>query len=380
MVINMKKKASKGVFGQICAAATYFIIGIFMGYAFQQMAKNNGESLPITDLKFIIVFLAVFFIQIILHETGHLLFGLLTGYRFVSFRVGLINLIKQNGKFKIKKYSLANTIGQCLLVPPEPVNGKYPYVLYNLGGVIMNIISSVVFLEIYIAIKDKNSFTAIFFISLAIFGFLTALTNGIPMNIGLIANDGKNTLSLGKNAEALKALRIQLIINEKTLNGTRLKDMPEEMFEIPSEEGMQNNIIAATAVFRENRMMDGLNFSEAAEYIDKLLDSDAAILDLYKNLLIADRICCELLSDGDNERIKAYMTKNFNRFMKQMKNLPSVIRTQYAVALLYENDKEKADKILKIFEKTEKTYPYIADIESERDIVNQIKAKSEQKT
>ena len=362
MVINMKKKASKGVFGQICAAVTYFIIGIFMGYAFQQMAKNNGESLPITELKFIIVFLAVFFIQIILHEAGHLLFGLLTGYRFVSFRVGIINLIKQNGKFKIKKYSLANAIGQCLLVPPEPVNGKYPYVLYNLGGVIMNIISSVVFLEIYIAIKDKNSFTALFFISLVILGFLTALTNGIPMNIGLIANDGKNTLSLGKNTEALKALRIQLIINEETLNGTRLKDMPEEMFEIPSEEGMQNNIIVATAVFRENRMMDGLNFSEAAEYIDKLLDSDAAILGLYKNLLIADRICCELLSDGDNERIKAYMTKNFNRSMKQMKNLPSMIRTQYAVALLYENDKEKADKILKIFEKTEKTYPYIADI------------------
>ena len=36
----------------------------------------------------IVLLLAAFYLQLILHEGGHLVCGLLTGYRFVSFRIG----------------------------------------------------------------------------------------------------------------------------------------------------------------------------------------------------------------------------------------------------------------------------------------------------
>jgi hypothetical protein len=39
---------------------------------------------PLLGLLF---FFASFFVQIILHEAGHLVFGGLSGYRFVSFRI-----------------------------------------------------------------------------------------------------------------------------------------------------------------------------------------------------------------------------------------------------------------------------------------------------
>ncbi len=75
-----------------------------------------------------IMYLAIF-LQIILHEAGHLLFGLLTGYRFSSFRIGSFMWILQDGKIRFKRFSLAGTGGQCLLLPPPMVDGKMPYVL-----------------------------------------------------------------------------------------------------------------------------------------------------------------------------------------------------------------------------------------------------------
>ena len=40
---------------------------------------------------------------IIIHEAGHLVFGLLSGYKYLLFRVGSLTLIKRNNKFEFKK-------------------------------------------------------------------------------------------------------------------------------------------------------------------------------------------------------------------------------------------------------------------------------------
>ena len=70
--------------------------------------------------------LGAFLLQLILHEAGHLLFGLATGYRFASFRVGNLIWIKTDGGLRRGTYRLAGTAGQCLLFPPEPKEGNSP--------------------------------------------------------------------------------------------------------------------------------------------------------------------------------------------------------------------------------------------------------------
>ena len=52
-----------------------------------------------------------------------------------------------------------------------------------------------------------------------------------------------------------------------------------------------------------------------------------------------------------------------------MKDNPSILRTQYALALLYKNDKAKAETIKAQFEKRAKTYPYPHEIDSERELM-----------
>ena len=57
--------------------------------------------------------------------------------------------------------------------------------------------------------------------------------------------------------------------------------------------------------------------------------------------------------------------KKFSKFI-------SVIRFNYAYYLLYENDTEKAEKQLILFEKAAKTYPHESELISERELLKYI--------
>ena len=63
-------------------------VGAVVGYS---VGKIAGDSLSRVDKPNIILLLITgvlfFILQIVVHEAGHLFFGLLSGYRFISFRV-----------------------------------------------------------------------------------------------------------------------------------------------------------------------------------------------------------------------------------------------------------------------------------------------------
>ena len=52
-----------------------------------------------------------------------------------------------------------------------------------------------------------------------------------------------------------------------------------------------------------------------------------------------------------------------------MRSLPSVLRTEYALALLLEKDQAKAEKIMAQFDVQTKSYPYPCEVEGERELM-----------
>lgn len=378
--MSKNTKSIKIQWQQYLAVIFFMMIGAVCGFLIAEYAitevmaeKTTGEAL-ISGIFLLVGMYLSMFLQIVLHEAGHLLFGLLSGYQFASFRIGRFTWIKIDGKLRFKKYSLAGTGGQCLMCPPELVDGKMPVMLYNLGGSLNNIIVSLICIGLYFLPGVKAPFS-VFLLMTAVIGVAFALMNGIPMRMGGVDNDGYNAFSLGKNRDALRAFWIQLKIQEQVTQGVRLKDMPEEWFELPSEEGMQNSLIAALAVFSCNRLMDGHHFAEAQAQMQRLLSEKNAIVGLYRNLLICDCLFCELLGENRSEKVEKWMDKQQKKFMKSMKNFLSVLRTEYAYALLAGKDEVKAKKIRKKFEACARTYPYSADIEGERELIEIAKEK-----
>ena len=85
--------------------------------------------------------------------------------------------------------------------------------------------------------------------------------------------------------------------------------------------------------------------------------------------MICDAAYCELIGQNRPEKLTDFLSKEQKQFMKAMKTFPTVLRTEYAYALLGEKDAQKAEKIQMQFEKMAKKYPYPGDVQSERELM-----------
>lgn len=367
----MKKIKEK--IGRFLILALFFAFGAGIGWlAADYAADASGTGSSMGEVLFQVAgaLIAVYvwiYAQIIIHEAGHLVFGLLTGYRFSSFRIGSFMWVKREGRIRFARYSLAGTGGQCLLSPPDMQDGRFPYVLYHMGGSLMNLLSAV--LAGGLAALCRGMGAGKLFTAGAAIGAVYAAMNGIPMRLGTIDNDGYNAYSTGKNPRALRANWIQLKVNEQIAAGVRLKDMPEEWFVVPTDEEMKNGMAAVIGVFACNRLMDEKRFAEADRGMERLLSMDTGIVGVHRSLMKGDQIFCELLGEGRKERIDKLRDKEQRKVAKAMKKFPSVLRTEYAYALLAEKNGDKARKIRDEFEKIAQKYPYPCDIESERELM-----------
>lgn len=371
----MKKKQKKKVQWLQWIVMGFFMLigavcGVLMVSFVEQRGTENGsvlEDLIPLGVLFVGMYVGIF-LQLIIHEAGHLVFGLKSRYQFSSFRIGSFMWLKENNKIVCRRLSLAGTGGQCLMVPPQMQDGKIPVIMYNLGGCIMNLVASAVFLIIYFLIP-KGTVISLFCLMMVLIGVVIALMNGIPLRLGTVDNDGYNALSLGKNPDAMQAFWLQLKVNEQIAKGIRLKDMPDEWFVVPDDEAMQNSMVATQGVFATNRLMDQQRFEDADRLIAHLLEIDSGIIGLHRNLMICDRMYCELIHDNRKEILEEMLTREQIKFMKAMKKFPSVVRTEYAYALLALKDTAKVNAARELFEKVAKTYPYPSDVQSERELI-----------
>lgn len=336
----------------VLVCGLYVAMGAVCGF----LTANAEISLPVC-----LILLAVsFYAQLIVHEAGHLAFGLLTGYRFSSFRIMQFIWVYDGKSVRRGRYKLAGTGGQCLMGPPDLKDGKMPVVLMNLGGALMNLIVSALFVGLYLLFDSGALLLP------AVTGLVQALTNGIPMRLGQVDNDGYNALMLRRDRQAVRAFWVQLKISECTAQGMRIRDMPSEWFEMPDREGRKNNLVAALAVFACNRMMDLHDFESAEQTMSRLLCDGSNLAGMYRGLMNVDRIYCRLLR---GESTDSLMTKEQKKLMKAMKDFPSVIRSDYAFALLAERDAGKTEKAKKRFEECAAQYPYPGDLETERELM-----------
>lgn len=363
--------AAKKNFGQAVTTIIGLAVGIGCAEVVDLFGGFGATSVYTALLEIAVGLLLGFFLSIAAHEAGHLVFGLMTGYGFVSYRVGSLTIVRSDSKLKIRRMKLAGTGGQCLMSPPEMKDGKYPFVLYQLGGAIFNLVFSAVFISVAVAVSGPQALRVIL-ADIGLINLATALTNGIPLRLGAVDNDGRNALSLGKNSAALAAMHTQLSIAAAGAKGQRLRDMPEEWFTMPDEKDMDNTLVATIAVFRANRIMDSGDISGAEPLIRSLVGNQA-VIGLHRQLLACDLACADYLSGKKDEAERLLSASETVKIMQSMPDFPSVIRTRYFEALFGDfgpkDKRPEPEKLRERLEKIAKTYPNPADIESELELM-----------
>ncbi|MFW7359655.1 hypothetical protein [Vagococcus fluvialis] len=133
----------------------FMVVGGFLGI-FIGMMTDGGNITPIDLLLVATYFILSIVLHIIIHEAGHLVMGLLTGYTFLSFRIFSWVLVKQHNKIKLTKQKIPGTLGQCLLIPPE--REEFIYKLYLLGGVLFNFLASLLMISLISVFPVFTSF------------------------------------------------------------------------------------------------------------------------------------------------------------------------------------------------------------------------------
>lgn len=165
-------------------------------------------------------------ITVLIHETGHLIFGLLTGYRPISFKILWIVVEDKDPGIRLRIKAI-RPIGQCLMYPKKA--DAFPDKMI-LGGSLFNLIFGMMFLIIGMTVSGM--------VLKIIMLYLTSL--GIAIGIynlffGSAYSDGKTLLEIKRNKEAGVAYNNLLMIYRYLYIGRSYADMPESLFAVEQE-------------------------------------------------------------------------------------------------------------------------------------------------
>lgn len=345
-----------------------YLCGGALGAVFAFIVMSEAHSVLGFAVGFCSLILS-FFLHVILHEGGHLVAGLASGYKFVSFRIGSIMWIKTKGRIYRKNFSIPGTGGQCLLEPPDIVDGKYPALLYNLGGGLSNLFFAAVAAAAAFALGTV--YAKVILLPFALVGLYLAVSNLLPLKVGGIANDGYNIKTFRRDGDSARAFWIQMKVNKLQSDGDRLRDMPEEYFALADSEEKGNPLIDAVKMFNFQKKIDEKDFAGARATGEKLL-AERGLLDLYKNMICVELLFLELIAEARPEAVERLYTPALKQYLKLVKGYPSTHRLRYAYAVRYAHDDEMAQKAKMDFDRVLKAYPMPGEIQMERELMEEI--------
>ena len=317
----------------------------------------------------IILICVACFLQLIIHEGGHLVTGLLTGYRFVSFRVLNWLLIRKDDRLQWRNFELAGTGGQCLLAPPDKPLEQIDTRWYNAGGVLANVITAVLAIVLMYTVDMPLWMHALMFL-MAFIGVSFALLNGIPMKVGGVANDGLNLFQMEKDRPAKLSFCNILDVNARCQEGEPYAEMPEHLFALPDPFDWENSMHVAAVLLSVTRMMAFHQWEDAYQLLTEAHDNKDNYMRLYQ-LEIENMMTQVCIFTGRDDEARKHYSKDVAKHGTQHASTQSDKQlTLMAVALALNGDRPRAEQIFKELEARRDRYAHQSDVALSLDLMH----------
>lgn len=262
------------------------------------------------------------------------------------------------------------------MMPPEILDGNFPFVVYNLGGALLNFLIALITIYMGMKIQDETLLKAILVLS-GLGGIFAGVTNAIPLKVGGIANDGHNILSMLKDEETRRAFHTQLWVNGLLSQGERIKDMDIETFYLKEDADLSSPLNTAMVLMKHNYHIDKLDLEGAKEALDLLVPYIDKVVSLYKFEINIERMFLELIGENKKEFIDDLYDENIKKYIKAAKYMVGKKRFMMAYEGFYNGDKEKAMEYYEELKDLYKHYPIKGEGEMELMLGNYIKEKLE---
>ena len=296
-------------------------------------------------------------LQFALHEVGHLLFGLASGYKFSSIRLYKYAIVKDDSGYHVKKFNIQGTGGQCIMTLPEDTNpSRVPFFWYNAGGVIVNVVLVAISIVV-LSCCDLGMVAESFFIMLAFTGAFIALTNGVPLSFNGLCNDGRNIMLLMRNKRSHRFFLRMMQTASELSRGKRLKDMPREWFEDIPIDSPKDYFLLANRINYAALLEDSGRFDEARRVYEEISSFKKDLPGMIKLEIGADHILMELLTTARHDIVETIYDKWLKAYINSSyKYSPIKTVALYALALHHDNDPVRAKQLLDELESHREDY------------------------
>lgn len=305
---------------------------------------------------------------VILHEGGHLVCGLMSGYRFISFRIFSFTFIRLHGHLSVRRFSIAGTGGQCLLCPPDRPVDEIPTGWYNMGGVLANIVALAAVIPLLLT--DTHPFVKEFAVIFCLIDVFIIITNGIPMVVGGFGNDAYNALLLRRNLLSKLGLVNQLQANALIQEGVRPKDMPDSLFTVPEKIDYRNALEVSLPLLCFSRMIDEEQWEKAYVGFSELYAHKNEMIGIYVNETACELLFTALVT-GRLDEARALLDNDQSKYIETYRKvMSSKERIRCAVCLYLDNDPDKAMEIYRHLEETKDDYLLQGEVKSDLAILD----------
>lgn len=355
-----KKKRNNKMLSVILPLIVGGAFGGFLGFGGSRFI--NVEQL----VPFVIFFLIFLVLHIILHEGGHFLFGLLAGYKPISFRVFSFTLVfQEDGKKSLKRITIPGTAGQCLMEPPKETT-LAPTTIYLLGGGLMNISLSLLAV-LYMVLVNQYP---VFLLAFVLAGMISGILNLFPYSF----NDGATILALHRNPALLKCVNQQFYINAQLSKGVLLKSIDQAYFAIPEDADCTQYLYTTMFMYKYQRYLELGEFESAAKVIDDLWQVSDEMIEMHKMEVRAEKLFCLCaIENKPREAIELYETQ-LEKILPKIK-LMDKKRIMMSYALFALKDEKLASQYEDESRKLAKTFPLKGVVKTELMLMDWMKEK-----
>ena len=203
-------------------------VGLYVAYL---IFSSNYLS-----ILFVLISVIVSFpLSIIIHELGHLVFGLISGYSFIHFQF-LIFMFEKTDANRIRfRIVFTPLLGQCLMGVKDEKRKTIKFESYLMGGSTFNLLMVILTITLISLLYGSKGIFLYYLIPLFYINLYMFISNGIPLNLNGIYNDALNVRLMKKYPEAKDTL-----INTLSLEYLHSMDTPMYMI---SHELLNNNYI-----------------------------------------------------------------------------------------------------------------------------------------
>lgn len=309
-------------------------IGIVIGL----YAPNLFDHIRLFELPLLLLaFLLSLPLHVVLHEAGHLVGGLLSGYEFIMFRLFNTVWIKTDQGISRRHQQVQGLLGQALMMPPEDVANP-PFLLYHSSGFLVNLLTGILLILLGNALS--NSTVSLMLYASAATAFLLFLMNAIPKQ----PNDGYNIVAQIKRPETTTELTTILRLYGEMVRGTSFTEL-QKYSHLDKNDSIENpnNVTLLTA--QAAAYQEQYDFERALEIYARIWEQRDDLLEPHKPDVYLNYLFNLLLTNPHHEDIELVKESAVLKYYSESK-AADVLKTRAAEAIYVDGDFALAKELL----------------------------------